>query len=111
MLIYAIYIFFCFKAGLLTKQLTIALEPEAASIFCRHLRVDTAISGGDISIAKMPVGTRYMVLDAGGIEHFFYFKTLSQRLKFHYTLKILHVTYSRIIPLHNGTNLAKHIYK
>ncbi|XP_060574862.1 heat shock 70 kDa protein 12B-like isoform X2 [Ruditapes philippinarum] len=54
------------QAGLLTNKLTIALEPEAASIFCRHLSVDTAISGGNISIAKMPVGTRYMVLDAGG---------------------------------------------
>jgi hypothetical protein len=55
------------KAGLLTSKLTIALEPEAASIFCRHLSVDTTISGGNISIAKMPVGTRYMVLDAGGM--------------------------------------------
>ncbi|XP_060578820.1 heat shock 70 kDa protein 12A-like isoform X2 [Ruditapes philippinarum] len=54
------------QAGLLTNKLTIALEPEAASIFCRHLSVDTAISGGNLSIAKMPVGTRYMVLDAGG---------------------------------------------
>ncbi|XP_060574858.1 heat shock 70 kDa protein 12B-like [Ruditapes philippinarum] len=54
------------QAGLLTNKLTIALEPEAASIFCRHLSVDTAISGGSLSIAKMPVGTRYMVLDAGG---------------------------------------------
>ncbi|XP_060578823.1 heat shock 70 kDa protein 12B-like [Ruditapes philippinarum] len=54
------------QADLLTNKLTIALAPEVASIFCRHLSVDTAISGGNISIAKMPVGTRYMVLDAGG---------------------------------------------
>ncbi|XP_060594826.1 heat shock 70 kDa protein 12A-like isoform X2 [Ruditapes philippinarum] len=54
------------QAGLATNKLTIALEPEAASIFCRHLSVHTTISGGNTSIAKMPVGTRYMVLDAGG---------------------------------------------
>ncbi|XP_060582437.1 heat shock 70 kDa protein 12B-like [Ruditapes philippinarum] len=54
------------QAGLVTNKLTIALEPETASIFCRHLSVHTAISGGNTSIAKMPVGCRYMVLDAGG---------------------------------------------
>jgi hypothetical protein len=54
--------------------LTIALEPEAASIFCHHLSVDTAISGGNISLAKMPVGTRYMVLDAGGMKLFLLFE-------------------------------------
>jgi hypothetical protein len=69
-------IFLCmhisFKAGLVTNKLTIALEPEAASIFCRHLSVHTAISGGNTSIAKMPVGTRYMILDAGGMVHLYY---------------------------------------
>jgi hypothetical protein len=60
-----------FQAGLVTNKLTIALEPEAASIFCRHLSVHTAISGGNTSIAKMPVGFRYMVLDAGGIGHLY----------------------------------------
>ncbi|XP_053402125.1 heat shock 70 kDa protein 12A-like [Mercenaria mercenaria] len=54
------------EAGLSTGNLTIALEPEAASIFCRHLSVDTAVCGGDISIAKMLAGTKYMVLGAGG---------------------------------------------
>ena len=55
------------KAGLLTSKLTVALEPEAASIFCRHLSVDTTVCEGKISIAKLPVGAKYMILDAGGM--------------------------------------------
>lgn len=60
------YMFLISQAGISTDKLTIALEPEAASIFCRHLSVETTVSGGNISIAKMSVGTRYMILDAGG---------------------------------------------
>lgn len=54
------------NAGISTKNLTIALEPEAASIFCRHLSVNTTTDGSDVSISKLPTGTKYMILDAGG---------------------------------------------
>lgn len=53
------------EGGIHSESLTIALEPEAASIFCRHLPLDRFIdSSGDI--AKYPPGTKYMILDAGG---------------------------------------------
>ncbi|XP_053395912.1 heat shock 70 kDa protein 12B-like [Mercenaria mercenaria] len=49
-------------AGILKENLTLALEPEAASVFCRHLPVNKEQS----SLASMRAGTKYMVLDAGG---------------------------------------------
>lgn len=51
------------KAGIDEDQLSIALEPEAASIYCRHLPV--AASANE-TISKLPAGTKYIVLDAGG---------------------------------------------
>ena len=55
---------FAFQANIKSEKLTIALEPEAASIFCRHLSVDN-FKGKD-TISQFPVGTKYMILDAGG---------------------------------------------
>ncbi|XP_052787474.1 heat shock 70 kDa protein 12A-like [Mya arenaria] len=52
------------EAGILDDKLTIALEPEAASLFCRHLSVEK--SGNQTSLAKFTAGKRYLVLDAGG---------------------------------------------
>ncbi|XP_052785785.1 heat shock 70 kDa protein 12B-like [Mya arenaria] len=52
------------EAGILADKLTIALEPEAASLFCRHLSVEK--SGNQTSLAKFTAGKRYLVLDAGG---------------------------------------------
>ncbi|XP_053400259.1 heat shock 70 kDa protein 12A-like isoform X2 [Mercenaria mercenaria] len=54
------------KAGIKKEQLTIALEPEAASMYCRHVPVDTAVDADDVTIAQFPEGTKYMILDAGG---------------------------------------------
>ncbi|XP_060582885.1 heat shock 70 kDa protein 12A-like [Ruditapes philippinarum] len=54
------------KAGIDDRKLRIALEPEAASIFCRHLSVEKRIDTTNVCIASFPAGTRYMVLDAGG---------------------------------------------
>ncbi|KAL3885515.1 hypothetical protein ACJMK2_025568 [Sinanodonta woodiana] len=52
------------EAGLSTTKLKLALEPETASLFCRHLPMNTMIGGIDIS--KMKAGSAYMVIDAGG---------------------------------------------
>ena len=52
------------QASIEKDKLSIALEPEAASIFCRHLSVDHFV--GDETISTLPAGTKYMVLDAGG---------------------------------------------
>ena len=54
------------EGGIQSDKLTIALEPEAASIFCRYLPLDRFEDSGGENIAKYPPGTKYMVLDAGG---------------------------------------------
>ncbi|KAK3580556.1 hypothetical protein CHS0354_009513 [Potamilus streckersoni] len=52
------------EAGLSSGKLKLALEPETASLFCRHLPMNRMIGGIDIS--KMKPGSKYMVIDAGG---------------------------------------------
>ncbi|XP_052778678.1 heat shock 70 kDa protein 12A-like [Mya arenaria] len=52
------------EAGIESDMLTIALEPEAASLFCRHLPVEK--SGNQFSLASLRTGSQYLVLDAGG---------------------------------------------
>ena len=49
---------FC-KAGIPDGMLTLALEPEAASLYSKHV----------IGQAAMYVGCRYMVLDIGGKQY------------------------------------------
>jgi len=44
--------------------LTIALEPEAASLFCQNLPVEK-LHGGE-GIRPFSPGNKYLVLDAGG---------------------------------------------
>ncbi|KAJ8322157.1 hypothetical protein KUTeg_000628 [Tegillarca granosa] len=39
------------------------MEPEAASIFCQHLKTERSASDG---LATSPTGTEYMVIDIGG---------------------------------------------
>jgi len=60
------------QAGLDGKRLTIALEPEAASYFCMHLPVTkmdiTSFAAAPrAQVSAFPIGTKYMVVDAGGI--------------------------------------------
>ncbi|XP_052225821.1 heat shock 70 kDa protein 12A-like isoform X2 [Dreissena polymorpha] len=52
------------EAGIPCEQLLIALEPEAASIYCRHAQVQVDATAGGISSFKS--GSKYLVLDAGG---------------------------------------------
>ncbi|WAQ98324.1 HS12A-like protein [Mya arenaria] len=60
------------QTGLNGSRLTIALEPEAASLFCMHVPVDKmAITGKPAvnkspQISAFPIGTKYMVVNAGG---------------------------------------------
>ena len=60
---------FDLQAGINMDRLGIALEPEAASIYCRHLPIETSTNETKLSIASLPVGTKYMILDAGGIHN------------------------------------------
>ena len=58
------------KAGLIdeltSERLCIALEPEAASLYCRILDIVNYDKEADKDKLHMPPGTTYMVLDAGG---------------------------------------------
>ncbi|KAL3862559.1 hypothetical protein ACJMK2_008519 [Sinanodonta woodiana] len=54
------------EAGIRNDQLLIALEPEAASVYCRHIPLETKSSDGRTSIVPLCPGTRYIVVDAGG---------------------------------------------
>ncbi|KAK3594224.1 hypothetical protein CHS0354_016924 [Potamilus streckersoni] len=50
------------QAGIGKQQVMIALEPEAASLFCRHIPLQVMSS----EVVPLDAGTRYIVIDAGG---------------------------------------------
>ncbi|XP_053399692.1 heat shock 70 kDa protein 12B-like [Mercenaria mercenaria] len=54
------------EAGIPNDQITLALEPEAASIWCQgiHTEVQRNFDTTDLGISA--VGTRYMIVDLGG---------------------------------------------
>lgn len=52
-------------AGLPDKMLRIALEPEAASLFCQHLPLEKLVGASKGFDVSKP-GTKYMVIDLGG---------------------------------------------
>ncbi|XP_061164137.1 heat shock 70 kDa protein 12A-like [Saccostrea echinata] len=55
------------KAGLKDSQLSLALEPEAASMYCRKVPVEISTQrDGAKQIASLPTGSKYLVLDLGG---------------------------------------------
>lgn len=53
------------EAGISRNQLMIALEPEAASLFCKYLPIEK-LQGSEGGISAFKPGSRYLVLDAGG---------------------------------------------
>lgn len=54
------------QAGIPSKHLRIALEPEAASLFCQFLPVERFNIGGQARFSEAKPGTTYMVVDLGG---------------------------------------------
>ena len=53
--------------------MTIALEPEAASVYCRYLPLEATNQEQSSAISDFQVGTKYMVIDAGGeFEHMYF---------------------------------------
>ncbi|XP_033730238.1 heat shock 70 kDa protein 12A-like [Pecten maximus] len=54
------------KGGIREAQLSIALEPEAASIYCQNLPVERSGAGNESFLKVAKSGTKYMVLDLGG---------------------------------------------
>lgn len=62
-----------FQAGLSTSvnssQLIIALEPEAAAVYCRQRKLREFVEGkGEETVKEtlVPVKTQYLVIDNGG---------------------------------------------
>ncbi|VDI59190.1 Hypothetical predicted protein [Mytilus galloprovincialis] len=53
------------KAGIPDKNLFIALEPEAASIYCQYLPTEK-LHGAETGFHMSSAGTRYMIVDLGG---------------------------------------------
>ncbi|XP_060557878.1 heat shock 70 kDa protein 12A-like [Ruditapes philippinarum] len=54
------------EAGIQSDCLSLALEPEAASIFCKLLPVDCLKHNNSTSIEAFKAGSSYIVLDLGG---------------------------------------------
>ncbi|KAJ8315857.1 hypothetical protein KUTeg_008007 [Tegillarca granosa] len=57
------------QAGIPKEQLTLALEPEAASLFCRYLptfQYATKTHGNSDLYQPLGTGAKYMILDLGG---------------------------------------------
>ena len=55
------------KAGISKKQLSIALEPETASIYCQYLNLSRKKGEDGASfLDKAEEGTKFMVVDLGG---------------------------------------------
>ena len=44
----------------------LALEPEAASIYCKHIPSERMVCGGKSTLDAFSPGTKYLILDAGG---------------------------------------------
>lgn len=54
------------QAGIKADQLIIALEPEAASIFCQNIPTERETVDGKTVLKVGGEGTRYMIADLGG---------------------------------------------
>lgn len=55
----------CLQAGIPNKNITIALEPECASIYCQHLSTVNLHGATDEYLMKK-TGQKYVVVDLGG---------------------------------------------
>ena len=54
------------QAGIPDNSLSIALEPEGASLYCRQVPVEAQQEGYETSLSSFCTGDRYIVVDAGG---------------------------------------------
>ena len=64
LVLYRLNIDYNLQAGIDTNDLTIALEPEAAALFVKHIQLKE--KGGDLFQTFAP-GSKYIVVDAGGM--------------------------------------------
>lgn len=62
------YFIILIKAGIPDNQLEIALEPEAASIYCQLMHLDDIQRDNTSEKWERTSGVNYMVIDLGGIS-------------------------------------------
>lgn len=56
------------KAGIRSEYLIIALEPEAASMYCKKVPL-VKLSGPESEFQIFSPGNQYLILDAGGMHY------------------------------------------
>jgi hypothetical protein len=56
------FLIYIIQAGIDGDNLIIALEPEAASMFCKYMLVER----GNDSLCTFQPGSKYIILDCGG---------------------------------------------
>ncbi|KAK3593606.1 hypothetical protein CHS0354_018704 [Potamilus streckersoni] len=54
------------SCGIENHQLSIALEPEAAALYCKYLPMDKLTGSDDSGLSVFSEGTKYMIIDLGG---------------------------------------------
>ncbi|XP_076117720.1 heat shock 70 kDa protein 12A-like [Mytilus galloprovincialis] len=54
------------QGGIKNENLTLALEPEAAALYCRYIPQCISASGSTMSTTALEKGTKYLILDLGG---------------------------------------------
>lgn len=59
------YTFYKFQAGIPTHSLTIALEPECASVYCQYLTAEHWKTD-ERNFSFSNIGRKYMIVDLGG---------------------------------------------
>lgn len=64
------YLWKLLQAGIPQNCLLISLEPEAASIYCQYLPTEK-FNGIESGFTVTDVGTKYMVVDLGGLLRMF----------------------------------------
>lgn len=67
-LVYSECLSFVTQAGIDTEMLTIALEPEAAAMYVKHIPLERSVDRkkGDV-FQTFSSGSKYIVVDAGGL--------------------------------------------
>lgn len=55
-----------FQGGIQNEHLILALEPEVASLYCRHFPQSLTIYGTRSFTEALENGSKYLVLDIGG---------------------------------------------
>lgn len=56
------------KASIRSEYLIIALEPEAASMYCKKIQL-VKLSGTESEFQIFSPGNQYLILDAGGMNY------------------------------------------